>query len=470
MTDHQVAELCHLTVRGPARTIDLAVPADVPVADLLPTLLRYAGEGREDDPEEAGLDHGGWVLQRLGERPLDEEGTLKSLDLKDGEVLHLRPHDAALPEVRLDDLVDGIANVTRDRLHGWTPEAGRRLLLTLAVAALVLGLGVLAWPGGAATVRVTAAGVSGLLLLAGAASASRAVGDRVAGAALGFMAGPFLALAGFLVPGGDLGSPHGQQVVGARLLAAGAAGAGGAVLALAVAAVAAPLFLATALVWVCAALAGAAIGVFGLSIDGTAASVAALAVLFGGFVPALAFRLAGMRMPALPGSAQQLQEGIEPYRGRDVAIRTELASGWMTALYGATGAVGAGCLAALALRPNLPEALTAGVLSLLLLLHGRGMVNVPQRMALVLPGVLGAGLLVVTAAGAVGAGQRPLLLAALLALTAVLAIASWTVPGRRLLPYWGRAAELLHYGLAVAVLPLTLWTLGVFGTLRAISG
>ncbi|MFI0508365.1 type VII secretion integral membrane protein EccD [Streptomyces sp. WSLK1-5] len=470
MTDHQVAELCHLTVRGPARTIDLAVPADVPVADLLPTLLRYAGEGREDDPEEAGLDHGGWVLQRLGERPLDEEGTLKSLDLKDGEVLHLRPHDAALPEVRLDDLVDGIANVTRDRLHGWTPEAGRRLLLTLAVAALVLGLGVLAWPGGAATVRVTAAGVSGLLLLAGAASASRAVGDRVAGAALGFMAGPFLALAGFLVPGGDLGSPHGQQVVGARLLAAGAAGAGGAVLALAVAAVAAPLFLATALVWVCAALAGAAIGVFGLSIDGTAASVAALAVLFGGFVPALAFRLAGMRMPALPGSAQQLQEGIEPYRGRDVAIRTELASGWMTALYGATGAVGAGCLAALALRPNLPEALTAGILSLLLLLHGRGMVNVPQRMALVLPGVLGAGLLVVTAAGAVGAGQRPLLLAALLALTAVLAIASWTVPGRRMLPYWGRAAELLHYGLAVAVLPLTLWTLGVFGTLRAISG
>ncbi|MFF7758958.1 type VII secretion integral membrane protein EccD [Streptomyces griseorubiginosus] len=468
MTDHQVAELCHLTVRGPARTIDLAVPADVPVADLLPTLLRYAGEGTE--VEESGLDHGGWVLQRLGERPLDEEGTLKSLDLKDGEVLHLRPHDAALPEVRLDDLVDGIANVTRDRLHGWTPEAGRRLLLALAVAALALGLGVLAWPGGSPAVRATAAGATGLLLLAGAASAARAVGDRAAGAALGFMAGPFLALAGFLVPGGDLGGPQGQEVFGSRLLAAGAAGAGGAVLALAVAAVAAPLFLGTALVWVCGALAGAAIGVFGLSVDGTAAALAALVVLVGGFVPALAFRLAGMRMPALPGSAQQLQEGIEPYRGRDVATRTELASGWMTALYGATGAVCAGCLAALSLRPNLPEALTTGVLSLLLLLHGRGMVNVPQRMALVLPGALGAGLLVVTAAGTVGADQRPLLVAGLLALSAVLAIASWTVPGRRMLPYWGRAAELLHSGLAVAVLPLTLWTLGVFGALRAISG
>ncbi|KUN29794.1 type VII secretion integral membrane protein EccD [Streptomyces antibioticus] len=474
MTDHQVAELCHLTVRGPARTIDLAVPADVPVADLLPTLLRYAGEGSGEAPggdvEERGLDHGGWVLQRLGERPLDEEGTLKSLDLKDGEVLHLRPHDAALPEVRLDDLVDGIANVTRDRLHAWTPEAGRRLLLGLAVATLVVGLGVLAWPGGSAAVRAAAAGASGLLLLAGAASAARAVGDRAAGAALGYMAGPFLALAAFLVPGGDLSGPQAQEVLGSRLLAAGAAGAGGAVLALAVTAVSAPLFLATALVAVFAALAGAAIGVFGLSVDGTAAAVAALVVLLGGFVPALSFRLAGMRMPALPGSAQQLQEGIEPYEGRDVATRTELASGWMTALYGASGAVGAGCLVALALRPSLPEALTAGVLSLLLLLHGRGMVNVRQRLALVLPGALGAALLAGTAAHAAGPDGRPLLLAGLLALAAVLAIASWTVPGRRMLPYWGRAAELLHSGLAIAVLPLTLWVLGVFGTLRAISG
>ncbi|MFG2945818.1 type VII secretion integral membrane protein EccD [Streptomyces adustus] len=468
MTDHQVAELCHLTVRGPARTIDLAVPADVPVADLLPTLLRYAGEAGE--AEESGLDHGGWVLQRLGERPLDEEGTLKSLDLKDGEVLHLRPHDAALPEVRLDDLVDGIANVTRDRLHRWTPEAGRRLLLGLAVTALVLALGVLAWPGGQAGTRAAAAGAAGLLLLAGAASAARAVGDRAAGAALGFMAGPFLALAGFLVPGGDLGGPQAQEVFGSRLLAAGAAGAGGAVLALAVAAVAAPLFLAAALVWVFAALAGAAIGLFGLPVDGTAAAVAALVVLLGGFVPALSFRLAGMRMPALPGSAQQLQEGIEPYEGRDVATRTELASGWMTALYGASGAVGASCLTALAARPSLPEALSAGVLSLLLLLHGRGMVNVWQRLTLVLPGTLGAALLIVTAAGAAGPDRAPLLPAALLALAAVLAVASWTVPGRRMLPYWGRAAELLHSALAVSVLPLTLWVLGVFGALRAING
>ncbi|MCZ9340572.1 EsaB/YukD family protein, partial [Streptomyces sp. TRM76130] len=109
-------DLCHLTVRAPRRTIDLAVPSDVPVADLLPTVLRYAGEG----VEETGLDHDGWILQRLGGRPLDEEATLASLGLTDGEALHLRPRTEALPEVRLDDLVDGIASVTRDRLHDWS--------------------------------------------------------------------------------------------------------------------------------------------------------------------------------------------------------------------------------------------------------------------------------------------------------------------------------------------------------------
>jgi type VII secretion integral membrane protein EccD len=466
MTDSSLAGLCRLTVRAPARTIDLAVPADVPVADLLPTVLRYAGE----ELEENGLEHDGWVLQRLGGAPLDEEGTLDTLDLKDGEVLYLRPLTDALPEVRLDDLVDGIATVMRERLHSWGPEASRRLLRGLVVVVLLTGLAVLAWPGGPAAVRAATAGAAGLLLLAGAASASRAVGDAAAGATLGFMAGPSLALSGWLLTGGEISGPQAHHVLGARLLAAGAAGAGGAVLALSVTAVYTPLFLASALVAVGAAFAGALMSVLDVPVDDAAAAVAALVVIFGGFVPALSFRLAGMRMPALPSNAQQLQEGIEPYHGRDVATRTELAGGWMTALYAATGILCAGCLVALALRPDLPEALVGGVLSLLLLLHGRGMGNVWQRLALVVPGAWGVLLLVLSGAAATTPDDRPALVVGLLALAAVLAIVSWTVPGQRMLPYWGRAAELLHSVLAISLLPLTLWVLGVFGALRAING
>ncbi|MEU8588759.1 type VII secretion integral membrane protein EccD [Streptomyces sp. NPDC048664] len=466
MTDTSVAGLCRLTVRAPAHVLDLAVPADVPVADLLPILLRHAGE----DLEESGLEHGGWVLQRAGGRPLDEEGTLETLDVRDGEVLYLRPHTEALPEVRLDDLVDGIAGVTRETLHGWSTEASRRLLRALVVAAVLTGLGVLAWPGGPVAARAIAAGVAGLLLLAGAASAARAVGDAAGAATLGLLAAPSLALAGWLLPGGEIAGSNAHHVLGARLLAAGAAGAGGAVLALAAVAVYTPYFLAGAVVALTGAVAGALMSVLDVSVDAAAAAVATIVVLFGGFVPALSFRLAGMRMPALPTSPQQLQEGIEPYQGEDVATRTELASGWMTALYGATGVVCAACLVALSHRPSLPEALTALALSLLLLLHGRGMVNTGQRLSLVVPGAWGVFLLAVQYAASLDAGERPTLVGGLLALAAVLAVASWTIPGRRMAPYWGRAFELLHSLLAIALLPLTLWVLGLFGALRAVSG
>ncbi|MFF7334897.1 type VII secretion integral membrane protein EccD [Streptomyces sp. NPDC090306] len=466
MTESSVAGLCHLTVRAPGRTIDLAVPSDVPVADLLPTVLRYAGE----DAEEQGLEHDGWVLQRLGGKPLDEEATLASLDLKDGEALHLRARTEALPEVRLDDLVDGIASVTRDRLHGWSEVAAKRLLRALIAVTVLAALALLAWPHGPVALRAATACGTGLLLLAGAASASRAMDDPATGATLGFLASPALALAGWLLPGGELTGAQAHQVFGARLLGAAAAWAGGAVLALAAAAARTPLFLASALVAMAAAVGAVLMSVFDVRAAGAAGVVAALTVLLGGVVPALSFRFSGMRMPALPTNAGQLQEGIDPYNGRDVAVRTELAGEWMTALYGATGALASSCLVALTYRPNLPGVLCAVVLSLLLLLHGRGLVNTAQRLVLVLPGAWGLLLLAGGWGLTLGGEDRALLVVGLLAVAATLTIAVWTVPGRRMVPYWGRAAEVLHTTLAIALLPLTLWLLGVFGTLRGVNG
>ncbi|MFF0478482.1 type VII secretion integral membrane protein EccD [Streptomyces sp. NPDC004284] len=466
MSDTSVASLCRLTVRAPSRTIDLAVPVDVPVADLLPTLLRYCAE----DMEEEGLDHGGWVLQRLGGPALDDEATLEALDLHDGEVLHLRPRTEEMPEVRLDDLVDGIANVTRDRLHAWTADRSRQLLRAFLVCVLAIALGLLAWPGGEVVPRVATAGAAGLLILAGAATAARAVGDAATGGTLGVMAVPALGLAGWLLPDGESAGPHAHHVLGARLLAAGAAGAGAAVLALAAVAVYAPLFLSAAVVCVSAAVSGVLMSVFDVPVDKAACVIAACLVVVGGFVPALAFKLAGMRMPPLPTHPGQLQEGIEPYEVPEVTTRTELAGGWMIALYGAIGLVCATCLIPLVRRPGLPEALFAVLLSVILLLHGRGMVNVWQRLVLVVPGAMGAALVLVGAGARLAPGDRPVFVAGLLGLAAALALTTWSVPGRRMLPYWGRAAELLQSTLAVALLPITLWAVGVFGRLRALTG
>ncbi|MFE1508567.1 type VII secretion integral membrane protein EccD [Streptomyces sp. NPDC058726] len=465
MTDIQTASLCRVTVRAPARTVDLAVPSDVPVADLLPTVIGYGG----DDLEETGLEHGGWVLQRLGGPPLDPESTLDSLGLRDGEELCLRPRTEALPEVHIDDLVDGIADGMSRRPHGWSPEAGRRLLRGLAAATLALGIVLLAMPGTAGWIRAVAASAAGLLLIAGAGSASRAVGDAGAGSVLGLMAAPYFALAGWLLPGGDLGGADGEAVLGARLLAASAAAGAGAVLALAAVGVYPALFVGAACVAAAGAL-GATLITLDLAPRQAAGVVAVVVVLFGGFVPSLSFRLAGMRMPPLPADVQQLQQGIDPYSSSDVDVRSALADGWMTALYGAIGLVCLPCLAALLASPGLAEILTVVALSLLLLLHSRGLGNVWQRLALTTAGAWGVVLLLFVSARSLTPADRLTLTAGLMGLAAAITIASWTVPGRRLVPYWGRAAELLHSLAALSILPLTLWSMGVYGRLRGING
>jgi type VII secretion integral membrane protein EccD len=465
MSTSSAADLCRLTVRAPAKTIDLAVPADVPIADLLPAVLGYGGE----DLGESGIEHEGWVLQRLGGPPLDEDVTLESLDLHDGDTLYLRPRTEALPEVRLDDLVDGISTTMKDSRYGWSPQASRRLLRGLAVFVMIAVLAVLALPSGPAEQRVVTAGAAGLLLLAGAAAASRAVGDAASAALLGVMAGPYLVLAGWLLPGGRLSGPDGFEVVGARLLAASAAEAGGAVLALALVAAYTSLFAGATLLAFAGALAGVLMMVVGLPPEEAAAVVALLAVVFGAFVPALSFRLSGLRMPPLPTTPDQLQEGIEPRSPKAVAARAVLADGWMTGLYGTLGLACTACLAALAHDEDLAQLVLASALSLLLVLHSRGLGNVWQRLFVALPGVWGAATIVTVEVARNGPTGRVIIAVGLMAVTASLMIAGWTVPGRRMVPYWGRGAELLQSLVAISMLPLTLWVLGVYGELRAIG-
>lgn len=93
MTIVASGEMCRLVVCGPDRQVEVAVPAQVLVADLLPALLHHLGENLAD----TGLLHGGWVLQRLGAPPFDEDGTVASLGLRDGEVVHLRPRSEQIP-------------------------------------------------------------------------------------------------------------------------------------------------------------------------------------------------------------------------------------------------------------------------------------------------------------------------------------------------------------------------------------
>ncbi|RSS68494.1 type VII secretion integral membrane protein EccD [Streptomyces sp. WAC06614] len=459
MSGSAVAGLCRLRFHGPQKVVELSVPDDLPLADLLPTVLGYAG----DDLDEEAVEAGGWVLQRLGEEPLDPERSAQALGLRDGERLFLRLRREAFPPVHFDDLVDGMAVGLEQRGDGWRPALTHHLALGLALAVLAGGLALLALSGSVGPLRAPAAGVTGALLLLGAAAAARAVGDAGAGTALGAAAVPYLALAGALLPAGS------GDATAARLLAGSSAAAAGAVMAIAAVACSAPLFLGLLITAVAGAVAGA-LTLAGLDVPQTAALLAVLVVAFGAFLPGLAFRLSGLKLPALPRTADELQDDIEPLAAQDVLDRTVVADGYLTAFHVVTGALCAGCLTLVVRAPGWAPAVAAAVLSLLLVLHAREVGSLWQRLSLILPGVYGLGLLTVRWAASLGGTGRLGLLAGLSALAAALAIASWTLPGRRTLPYWGRAGDLLHSALALSLLPLALTVAGVFGWVRGLSG
>ncbi|WP_112622277.1 type VII secretion integral membrane protein EccD, partial [Micromonospora saelicesensis] len=127
--------LSRITIVAPRTRMDLALPSDVPLADLLPTLLRYAGEDMADE----GARHGGWALSRLGGAPLDGGRTAAQLSVRDGEVLYFNPRSDAAPEIVFDDVVDAVATATNQRPGAWQVGATRSFAVVFAAAAFGAG-------------------------------------------------------------------------------------------------------------------------------------------------------------------------------------------------------------------------------------------------------------------------------------------------------------------------------------------
>ncbi|MFD0746531.1 type VII secretion integral membrane protein EccD [Phytohabitans flavus] len=193
-----VGEACRLVVVGPERQVEVAVPSHVAIADLLPTLLNHLGAALADE----GLTHGGWVLQRLGESPLDEDGSAASLGLRDGETVHLRPRSEQLPAVDFDDLIDGVGTGVSERASRWRPEMTRWALLISAAVVLALGLVVVALPGPQLG-RALAGGAMAIAGLLGGFAVAYATSERVLSALLAAAGMLYGACAAAVVAGGE---------------------------------------------------------------------------------------------------------------------------------------------------------------------------------------------------------------------------------------------------------------------------
>ncbi len=462
MTQAPVGELCRLTVKAPEKVVDLAVPADVALADLLPVVVSHAGE----DLEEAGIEHDGWVLQRMGGEPLDLEFTPASLNLLEGETLLLRPAGEALPPVRFDNIVDALSEVVGGLPHAWSPAFGRWVLRLSCTAALVVSIALTALPGDPSSRAALLAGAA-LLSLALGSAAVRFMEDRTGGVVLGVLTTLALALLGAVLTSGPA---YEEAGLGHTLLAAGSTGAVGALIAYAALSSHPVVFAAVGTVHMSVVCAAAFMLLLDTTLFRASAAVCVLLVVFGAYVPALSFSLAGLRLPPLPTNARQLNEGTEPHTAEEVAERGRATEQWITGFLLATGIVCAGCLVALTADGGTPATVTSLLLILLLVLHSRNLGAAWQRLALVTPAV--AGVLLLVPVHAMRSGRDAALTGALglLVLAVCFCVLAWTLPGRRVIPHWGRAGDLLQSATAIALLPSACWVLGVYGRLRAMNG
>ncbi|WP_279102770.1 type VII secretion integral membrane protein EccD [Gordonia bronchialis] len=132
-----------VSVFGGRTQLDIELPVDVPVADLVPELAALISSRdivREDTPDQLENKRDRWVLTRLAtgaEIPADQ--TLDDAGSQDGDLLRLTGVRALSPPELFDDVVDAVARLNRQGYATWGRSAAR----WMAFAALALTVAVL---------------------------------------------------------------------------------------------------------------------------------------------------------------------------------------------------------------------------------------------------------------------------------------------------------------------------------------
>lgn len=447
---------CRITVAGPQRRVDLAIPATATVGELLPVMVKHtAGPDAADRA---------WVLQRLGGAVLDFGATAESLDLHEGEVLYLSPQSAPLPEFDFDDVSVGVAHAVAARADRWRPVFSRVLLLMVsALAAATFAIGVAGIP--TTSTRITLYALACALLGAGAVAQRRRGADRIGSTVVGLGACCFAALTGFAARHGA----HGLFTIDRQAMMI----AGCAVAAVAIGvAVAGQLptgaFGAVAATGVCAAVGAAVASATDVSATAIVAIVAVVLYAATTVNLRIALRVARLRVALLPRTAEELQQDIDPVPEALVTKRTGRAVGHLDALFITCSLVYAAACAQLVRQPGWAGVTLAAVLGLTVLLRARSLNLAWQRVPMAVSGAAGLALAALRIISGLGSSNRTTGLLALLVCAVALLAASGELPGRRLLPIWGQLADNLELLGSVALLPLLLQVFHVYAHFRAL--
>jgi type VII secretion integral membrane protein EccD len=452
-----------VTVVAPNTRIDVALPADVSVADMLPMLLDMAKEATPD----GGARHGGWCLGRLGGAQLDPSRTLASLGVVDGDLLQLRKRSDNPPPPLYDDVVDAIAEATPDSYRPWTKQTARRLghiagglaLLVAAVAALLAGpIG-----GGSNLAPAIATGVVALAAVAFGATLARSYDVPDTGVLIAAAGGlPMAFVCGMSVVPGSPGAPN--LLLGSALVLIFSA--------------AAIMLIGTGVTTFVAAGTAGAIGVLAFTvaslIDHPASGIAAGTVAFAlagiSLLPRVTIQLARLPLPNVPGSAEDLKEdsGFPDYSS--IEQRAGLAHEYMTGMIIGAGVAAAVAAVVSAMSPSIFGVILGVVVTAVLLLRARTYANGSQAIALLVTGMFaGLGLVVGWLQVADPLARMLWVFAALIVLGAGALVCGVVLPERRFSPVLRRTVEIFEAVLIAAVLPLALAVMDLYSVVRGVT-
>ncbi|WP_199811680.1 type VII secretion integral membrane protein EccD [Streptomyces sp. NRRL S-340] len=474
---------CRVTIVAPDSRIDVALPDDIPVADIHPEILRLS---RQSPAEGAPV---GYHLVRRDGTVLDSSRSFAAQRILDGELLTLRPFSDSLPPAVFDDVSDAVASaVTRDHTL-WSGDLTR--------AAGLVGGGVL--PALLAFVAWTAdprhdmhslpgvlAAVAGVLLLVLACVRARVYDDRASAVALGLGALPNAGVAG----SGLLPLADGQGIGKLQFLLACVA----VLLASVVLTLCAPSgdgpFVAFVLAGAISSLAVFAAILAHWTPSQTAALCAPAAVGALAFLPGMSMRFA--RLPIgfdPPDTAPRPAYGTdatdpEPVDAERIAAQARRGHELLVGLVGGCAVTAVGASAVLGFSHDGRAQLLALATGLALLTRAQLFRYTAQVAPVLAAGLsalvlLGLGLAldppraVVTAALRGDRGDLDIrtvwLVAAIAAAAALVTAIGLIVPRSGLSPFWGRFMEIAEGFVLLTLVPLALAVFDVYATVRSMT-
>ena len=473
MSASVVTGFCRITVVAPSIRVDIALPEDVPLAELLPDVLRMADQWQNEGA------HTGFVLARLDGGELDTGISLSAQGVRNGDLLYLRPATETLPPPVYDDVVEAIAKAVTEDRRIWGAAHFRLVGLIGAPVLLLLGAWVLWSSRDPHGMPAAVAGIMALLLTVSGGVRSRVYRDHVGGAVLGACAVPYAFLGGLgelpLTAAAGLGRSH--FIVGCTAV-------------LVVSVLGALLqeergepYLAAAL----AAAIGAVAGAVGLAAHADPAKLAAAAGTLGiaaiGFLPGLAMRTVRFPMPQRIEGAPQVtatggRTGLpagddDPVDLEAITRRARRSHEVLTGLIGActlTVVLSAMVLAfATPIRSGGAWAVAmAAVLGLAAISRARLFRRSAQVGVLFFGGVAVEAVLVFGAAAQVSAqAEQTWYFAIVLAGALLLVAVAFILPNRVLSPRWANTVDLVDGLLLAAVIPVLLGVLNVYGMVRS---